>query len=408
MKLSSGLGPRAYGLTKKTILLIVTGSIAAYKAPELIRLLVKDGARVIPVLTKGGAQFVTPLTLQTLAEEKSYSDLFSLTDEAEMGHIKLSRIADLVVIAPASADFIAKMAYGLGDDLASTLLLANKKPVLCAPAMNPQMWAASATQDNIKSLTKRGVNWVGPVSGDVACHEDGVGRMAEPTDIFAAIKSHFTASSILKNKKVIITAGPTVEAIDPVRFMSNHSSGKQGFAIAQALALAGADVTLIHGPVCLNPSPRIKKTIAVTSALEMQKAVEAALPADIAICAAAVADWRVKQTQDNKIKKAATPPTLTMQENPDILLSLATHKKRPKLVIGFAAETEKLEKHAAAKLTRKKCDWLLANDVAKHAFGADHNQILFLQKGKKPVSWKEMSKQDVAEKLVQAITTFFK
>lgn len=400
-------------LKNKTILLIVTGSIAAYKAPELIRLLVKDGARVIPVLTKGGAQFVTPLTLQTLAEEKSYSELFSLTDEAEMGHIKLSRISDLVVIAPASADFMAKMAYGLADDLASTLVLANTKPVLIAPAMNPQMWAAAATQDNVKTLAKRGVTFIGPVSGDVACHEDGIGRMSEPTEILAAIKKQFTNSNLLKGKRVIITAGPTVEAIDPVRFISNHSSGKQGFAIANALAQAGADVTLIHGPVdkslgALTPSNSIAKTVSVTSADDMNKAVQAALPADIAICAAAVADWRVKQTHTNKIKKGAKTPTLTLEENTDILLSLSQHKKRPKLVIGFAAETEQLEKNAVAKLARKKCDWLLANDVSNDVFGADTNQILFLSSGKKPEKWDKLSKSDVAEKLTQKIVSYFK
>lgn len=395
-------------LKNKTILLIVTGSIAAYKVPELIRLLVKDGARVIPVLTKGGAQFVTPLTLQTLAEEKSYSELFSLTDEAEMGHIKLSRIADLVVVAPASADFMAKMAYGLAGDLASTLILANTKPVLIAPAMNPQMWTAAATQDNAKTLAKRGVQFVGPVSGDVACHEDGVGRMSEPSEILAAIKKQFTNSTALKGKRVIITAGPTVEAIDPVRFISNHSSGKQGFAIASALAQAGADVTLIHGPTALTPSGTIKKTVSVTSADDMNKAVQAALPADIAICAAAVADWRVKQTQTTKIKKGAKTPTLTLEENTDILLSLSQHKKRPKLVIGFAAETEQLEKNAAAKLVRKKCDWLLANDVSNGVFGADTNQILFLSSGKKPEKWDRLSKSDVAEKLTQKIVSYFK
>ena len=393
-------------LENKTILLIVTGSIAAYKAPELVRLLVKDGARVISVLTKGGEQFVTALTLQTLAEEKAYSELFSLTDEAEMGHIKLSRIADCVVIAPASADFMAKMAHGLADDLASTLLLANTKPVLCAPAMNPQMWAAGATQDNFKKLQQRGVKFIGPVSGDVACHEDGVGRMAEPTEIFAAIKAQFVHADALKGLHVIITAGPTVEAIDPVRFISNHSSGKQGFAIAEALSNAGADVTLIHGPTAITP-PSVKNIISVTSACDMQKAVEAGLPADIAICAAAVADWRVKQTQDNKMKKGATVPTLVLEENPDILAALSQHKKRPKLVIGFAAETESLEIHAAAKLARKKCDWLLANDVSKDVFGADTNQILFLSTGKKPETWDKLSKTDVAEKLTQKIVTFF-
>ncbi len=394
-------------LNNKTILLIVTGSIAAYKTPELIRLLVKEGARVIPVLTKGGEQFVTALTLQTLAQEKTYSELFSLTDEAEMGHIKLSRMSDCVVIAPASADFMAKMAHGLADDLASTLVLASTKPVLCAPAMNPQMWAAQATQDNFKQLQQRGVRFIGPVSGDVACHEDGIGRMAEPADIVAAIQSQFAHAGALKGKRVIITAGPTVEAIDPVRFISNHSSGKQGFAIAQALAQAGADVTLIHGPTAIMP-PHVKKTISVTSAQDMQKAVESALPADIAICTAAVADWRVKKVQGSKMKKGKAPLALALEENPDILASLSQHKKRPRLVIGFAAETETLEKHAAEKLARKKCDWLLANDVSNGVFGADTNQILFLSSGKKPETWDRLSKSDVAEKLTKKIVSYFK
>ncbi|MBY0429335.1 MAG: bifunctional phosphopantothenoylcysteine decarboxylase/phosphopantothenate--cysteine ligase CoaBC, partial [Alphaproteobacteria bacterium] len=263
------------------------------------------------------------------------------------------------------------------------------------------------TQDNFKKLQQRGVKFIGPVSGDVACHEDGVGRMAEPADIFAAIKAQFAHAGALKGKRVIITAGPTVEAIDPVRFISNHSSGKQGFAIAEALSRAGADVTLIHGPTTISP-PSVKKIISVTSARDMQKAVEAGLPADIAICAAAVADWRVKQTQDNKIKKGKAAPTLVLEENLDILASLSQHKKRPKLVIGFAAETEQLEKHAQAKLARKQCDWLLANDVSKGVFGADTNQILFLKSGKKPEHWDKLSKVDVAEKLTQQIVTFFK
>lgn len=398
-------------LENKTILLIVTGSIAAYKAPELIRLLVKDGGRVIPVLTRGGEQFVTALTLQTLAEEKAYSELFSLTDEAEMGHIKLSRISDCVVIAPASADFMAKMAHGLAGDLASTILLANNKPVLCVPAMNPQMWAAQATQDNLKILHQRGVRFIGPVAGDVACHEDGIGRMAEPVDIHAAIKSHFANSGALKGKRVIITAGPTLEPIDPVRFISNHSSGKQGFAIAQALSNAGADVTLIHGPTSITP-PHVKATIAVTTARDMQNAVEAALPADVAIFAAAVADWRVKEVHEQKIKKGDAAPVLVMEENPDILAAISQHKQRPALVIGFAAETQDLAKHAADKLARKKCDWLLANDVSHGVsggvFGADDNQILFLSTGQQPENWDKLSKTDVAEKLTQKIVTYFK
>lgn len=395
-------------VSNKTILLIVTGSIAAFKVPELIRLLVKEGARVVPVLTKGGAQFVTALTLQTLAQEKTYSELFSLTDEAEMGHITLSRIADVVLVAPSSADFMAKMAHGLADDLASTLIVASNKPVMCAPAMNPQMWAAVATQDNVKTLRMRGVELIGPVSGDVACHEDGVGRMAEPVDIVAAIKTRFVHEGALTGRRAIITAGPTREAIDPVRYISNHSSGKQGFAIASALARAGANVTLIHGPTGLTPPNNLAQTVSVVSADDMSQAVEAALPSDIAICAAAVADWRVKQMGTDKIKKSGAAPSLELEENTDILATLSRHAKRPKLVIGFAAETSQIEQHASAKLARKECDWLLANDVSNDVFGADDNEILFLSRNTKPEKWDKMSKTDVAEKLTQKIISYFK
>lgn len=394
-------------LNNKTILLIVTGSIAACKAPDLVRLLVKDGARVIPVLTKGGEQFVTPLTLQTLAGEKVYSDLFSLTDEVEMGHIKLSRMSDCVMIAPASANVLAKMAHGLADDLASALLLANTRPVLCAPAMNPQMLEAAATQDNINVLRQRGIVFVGPVLGDVACHEDGVGRMAEPADIVAAMKARMAHAGALKGLRVIVTAGPTVEAIDPVRFISNRSSGKQGCAIAQALAQAGADVTLVHGPMAIAP-PRVHQTISVESALDMRRAVEDSLPADVAVCAAAVADWRVKQMYGNKIKKGDILPVLALEDNPDILASLCQHEQRPRLVIGFAAETDHVEEHARAKLAHKQCDWLLANDVSGGVFGAEFNQILFLSRDTVTEVWDRLSKSAVAEKLIQKIISYFK
>lgn len=387
-----------------TILLIISGGIAAYKALALIRLLKKDGLRVVPVLTKGGAQFVTPLSVSALAEEKVYGDLFSLTDEQEMGHIRLSRLSDLVVVAPASADILAKMVHGLADDLASTLLLAANKPVLVAPAMNPAMWAHAATQANIATLQARGVTVAGPACGDTACGEEGLGRMLEPEALFSAIKEKLQIKGPLAGKRALVTAGPTVEPIDPVRFITNASSGKQGYAVAEALARAGADVTLVSGPVSLAP-PSGVRLVKVNTAREMMDAAEAALPVSIAVCAAAVADWRVKETAAQKIKKGTGLPALALEENPDILATLAAHKtKRPTLVIGFAAETERLEDNARAKLAAKGCDWLLANDVSQGVFGADDNTVHLFTRAGAHEAWPRMRKDAVARELVEKIS----
>lgn len=396
-------------LSNKTILLVITGSIAAYKAPDLVRQLRREGARVVPVLSKGGAHFVSALSLQAVVGEDVHSELFSLTAEAKMGHIALSRIADLIVVAPASADFIAKMACGLADDLASTVVLAANKPILIAPAMNVEMWHALATQANIDTLAARGVMQAGPSSGELACGEEGEGRMADPAGIVSAVLSVFSSTGPLTGLTALVTAGPTREPLDPVRFISNHSSGKQGYAIAEALALAGADVTLITGPT-ETPLPQlVGRVVRVQTAAEMQRAVDAALPVDIAICAAAVADWRAEKVAIDKIKKKKTGPVFTFTENPDILRGLSARtKNRPPLVIGFAAETKDVAKNAADKLARKGCDWLLANDVSKGVFGTDENEILFLARTAKPKTWPRMTKTDVAQKLVGLIAAAMK
>lgn len=389
----------------RTITLIISGGIAAYKALELIRLLRKDGVRVIPVLSKGGAQFVTPLSVGALAEEKVYGDLFSLTDEQEMGHIRLARLPDMVVVAPASADIIAKMAHGLADDLASTLLLATDKPVLMVPAMNPAMWAAPATQNNIATLQKNGVSLFGPVAGETACGEEGVGRMAEPAEILEAIRAFFKREGPLAGKKALVTAGPTYEPIDPVRFIGNHSSGKQGYAVAAALHAAGADVTLVSGPVNL-PDPAGVRVVRVQTADEMLAAVDKLLPIDIAVCAAAVADWKIKNPETEKIKKGEGAPVLEFTANPDILAAISQHKsRRPTLVIGFAAETEKVEAHAQEKLRRKGCDWIVANNVSRGVFGADENEVILVRSAG-ATRWPRMSKQDVARLLVDEVIKF--
>jgi Phosphopantothenate-cysteine ligase (EC 6.3.2.5)/Phosphopantothenoylcysteine decarboxylase (EC 4.1.1.36) len=348
-------------LAGKRILLIVSGGIAAYKSLELVRLLRREGAGVRAVLTKGGAEFVTALSLQALCEDRVYTDLFSLTDESEMGHIQLSRSADLLVVAPASADLLARMATGQADDLATTVLLATDKPVLAAPAMNVRMWQHPATVANLAILRSRGVSFVGPDEGAMACGEFGPGRLAEPPVILDAISDMLTPRRPLAGRHAIVTSGPTHEAIDPVRYLANRSSGRQGHAIAQALAEAGARVTLISGPVAL-PDPPGVTTRHVVSAREMHDAVRAALPAEIAVMCAAVADWHV-EPQARKLKKTGVAPTLTLVENPDILADIAHHPARPELVIGFAAETETLLDHAAAKRIRKGCDWILANHV---------------------------------------------
>lgn len=389
------------------ILLIIGGGIAAYKCLELIRRGRERGLIFRCVLTKAAAEFVTPLSVASLAGEKVYQDLFSLTDEAEMGHIRLSREADLVVVAPATADLMAKMATGSAGDLASTLLLASDKPVLIAPAMNPQMWAHPATRRNVARLAEDGVRMVGPNPGDMACGEVGSGRMAEPHEILAAIEAVLRPTDRpLTGMRAVVTSGPTREAIDPVRYLSNHSSGRQGHAIAQALAELGAAVTLVSGPVGL-PDPPGVATAHVDSAREMLAAVEAALPAQIAVCAAAVADWRPSQAPGRKLKKraGAPPPVLELVENPDILRALGQHAQRPALVIGFAAETGDLEEQARAKLARKGCDWILANDVSPGSgvFGGANNRIMLLTATGEREVWPELDKLAVARRLAHRI-----
>nr|WP_297372463.1 bifunctional phosphopantothenoylcysteine decarboxylase/phosphopantothenate--cysteine ligase CoaBC [Acidocella sp.] len=391
----------------KRLLLIITGGIAAYKALELIRLATKAGFGVSAVLTEAARHFVTPLSVQALTGEKVHLDLFSLTDESEMGHIELSRAADLVVVAPATADILAKMAAGLGDDLASTLLLATDKRVLVAPAMNVRMWEHPATQANMATLKQRGVLVVEPDEGPMACGEYGPGRLAEPPVILAAIEATLNDGP-LKGRHIIVTSGPTHEPIDPVRYMANRSSGKQGHAIAGALAALGANVTLISGPVSI-PDPPGVITRHVETAREMRDAVQAALPADAAICAAAVADWRV-ESADQKLKKdgSGQPPALALSENPDILAALSVPgPNRPQLVVGFAAETEKLTEHATAKRARKGCDWLVANNVGGTGImGGDENEILLITDAGVE-SWERMNKSEVAARLAERVGAFF-
>jgi phosphopantothenoylcysteine decarboxylase/phosphopantothenate--cysteine ligase len=396
-------------LDQKRILLIVGGGIAAYKALELTRLLRKAGVGVRPILTAAGAHFVTPLSLSALAEDKVYSELFSLTDEAEMGHIELSRSADLVVVSPATADLMAKAAQGLANDLASTTLLATDKPVLMAPAMNVRMWLHAATQRNLATLKADGVSFVGPDEGAMACGEFGPGRMAEPPAIFEAIMAALAAGGrSLAGKRAIVTAGPTVEAIDPVRMLTNRSSGKQGYAIAAALAALGAEVTLVSGPTALSAPPGVSR-IDVESARDMLAACEAALPADIAVCVAAVADWRPAEAGGQKLKKdGGAPAPLALVENPDILAALSKGPRRPKLVVGFAAETQEVEAHAQAKLARKGCDWIVANDVSvAGTMGGDENAVALVTTGGIE-RWERMAKGAVARKLADRIAQEFK
>ncbi|WP_293678559.1 bifunctional phosphopantothenoylcysteine decarboxylase/phosphopantothenate--cysteine ligase CoaBC [uncultured Phenylobacterium sp.] len=394
-------------MSEKRVLLIVGGGIAAYKALELIRLLRKAGVGVRPILTAAGAQFVTPLSLSALAEDKVYSELFSLTDEAEMGHIELSRSADLVVVAPATADLMAKAANGLAGDLAATTLLATDKPVLMAPAMNVRMWEHAATQRNLATLRADGVVFVGPDEGAMACGEYGAGRMAEPPAIFAAIMAALGRGGPLEGKRAVITAGPTAEPIDPVRLITNRSSGKQGYAIAQALAALGADVTLVSGPTAL-AAPAGVRRVEVETACQMLAACESALPADIAVCVAAVADWRPQNLQGSKIKKGADgPPALGLVENPDILATLSKSNRRPKLVVGFAAETDDVEANAAAKLARKGCDWIVANDVGQGGtLGGDDNAVAIVT-SEGIERWDRMAKGEVARRLAARIAQEF-
>jgi phosphopantothenoylcysteine decarboxylase/phosphopantothenate--cysteine ligase len=393
-------------LSEKSVLLIIGGGIAAFKTLELIRLLRGKGCAVTAIMTRAAEEFVTPLSVAGLSGRKVHTGLFNLTDEIEMGHIELSRSADLIVVAPATADILAKMAGGHADDLASTALLATDKQVLVAPAMNVRMWTHPATQRNVQRLKDDGIHIVGPNDGEMACGEFGPGRMAEPIEIAAAIETKLAPPvRPLSGKKVLITAGPTREPIDPVRFISNHSSGKQGYALAEAAVALGAETVLISGPVSL-PLPPGAQVMPVESAEEMLRACEGELPCDIAIFAAAVADWRVSGVAAEKIKKDnGRIPVLAMVENPDILKTIANRKdKRPPLVVGFAAETEKVVEHAREKLARKGCDLIVANDVspAGGVFGGDHNKV-HLVSALGVEFWPDMSKRDVARKLMERL-----
>jgi phosphopantothenoylcysteine decarboxylase/phosphopantothenate--cysteine ligase len=390
----------------KRILLIVAGGIAAFKSLDLIRRLRERGASVRCVLTEAGAKFVTPLSLQALTEDRVYGDMFSLTDESEMGHIQLSRDADLLVVAPATADLLARMAAGLANDLAATVLLATDKPVLAAPAMNVRMWTHAATAANVETLKKRGVTFVGPNDGAMACNEHGPGRMSEPLEIVAAIEAMLVRDRPLAGRRALVTSGPTREALDPVRFISNHSSGKQGHAIAGALAQLGAEVTLVSGPVAV-PDPQGVKVVRIESADQMLAACLDAGTLDIAVCAAAVADWKAARPATGKIKKkaGAPPPALELAPNPDILATLSkVGPRRPALVVGFAAETENVLANAVDKRTRKGCDWIVANDVspATGTFGGERNTVhLITEAGTE--DWPPLGKGDVAMRLAGRI-----
>jgi phosphopantothenoylcysteine decarboxylase/phosphopantothenate--cysteine ligase len=395
-------------LSSKRVLLIVAGGIAAYKALELIRLLRGRGCAVTCVLTEAGAQFVTPLSLQALSESKVYTDLFSLTDESEMGHIQLSRSADLIVVAPASADILAKMAAGLAGDLASTLLLATDKPVLVAPAMNVRMWQHAATVANLALLAARGIHVVGPDEGAMACNEFGPGRLSEPPAILAAIEALLAPARPLAGRHALVTSGPTHEPIDPVRYIANRSSGRQGHAIAASLAELGARVTLVSGPASV-PDPAGVAVKHVESAQQMLEACQAALPADVAVFAAAVADWHVARAAQGKIKKVpgAAPPVLELVANPDILATVAQPgPRRPRLVVGFAAETDDLLANAQAKRRRKNADWIVANDVspATGIMGGEEN-VVHLITADGVEDWPRLVKQEVARRLAARIAT---
>lgn len=398
-------------LQGKRILLIISGGIAAYKSLDLIRRLRERGASVRPVMTAGAQAFVTPLAVGALAADKVFTELFSREDEQDVGHIRLARDCDLIIIAPATADLMAKMANGLADDLASTILLATDKPVLAAPAMNPKMWSHAATRRNHATLVADGIRFIGPAAGEMAeSGEKGEGRMAEPLEIAAAAEALLdTGPKPLAGKKAIVTSGPTHEPIDPVRYIANRSSGKQGHAIAAELARLGADVTLVSGPVTI-PDPKGVKVIHVERAEEMRDAVIEALPSDIAVMVAAVADWRVASASGNKIKKqpGEAPPPLLLTENPDILKTIGHHAKRPKLVVGFAAETQNVAENGRSKLERKGADYILANDVSPHTgiMGGDRNTVKVIGKTGDE-DWPEMDKQSVAVRLGKLIASYF-
>jgi phosphopantothenoylcysteine decarboxylase / phosphopantothenate---cysteine ligase len=415
----------------KSILLIVSGGIAAYKSLELVRLLKRQGIAVRAVMTKSAAEFVTPLSMGVMTEDQVYGDMFDLKEEREIGHIQLSRQADLIVICPATANILAKMAAGIADDLATTILLATDKPVLAVPAMNVRMWNHPATQRNLKQLRGDGITVMDPDEGSMACGEFGPGRLPEPPDVAAKIcmmlghsfdaaltsgrapgtKAASMASQPdfiedshrpLFGKRILVTAGPTYEAIDPVRYIANRSSGRQGFAIAAAAAEMGAEVTLVAGPVHLVTPPGVIR-IDVESAREMMAEVEKALPVDVAIMVAAVADWRPSDVSDQKIKKdGSAPAPLAVTENPDILATLGAHAKRPKLLIGFAAETEKITEHATAKLAKKGCDWIVANDVSGDVMGGANNAFHIVTK-QGIESWPDSPKDVIARKLMEKV-----
>ncbi|QFT71705.1 bifunctional phosphopantothenoylcysteine decarboxylase/phosphopantothenate--cysteine ligase CoaBC [Ruegeria sp. THAF33] len=391
-------------LSSKRILLIIGGGIAAYKSLDLIRRLRERGADVTPVLTRAAEEFVTPLSVSALAGEKGYRDLFDLTDEAEMGHIQLSRSADLIVVAPATADLMGKMAAGLANDLASTLLMATDTPILCAPAMNVRMWTHPATQRNLKQLQADGVRFVGPNEGDMACGEYGPGRMSEPLEIVTAVEARLSAGP-LAGRRVLVTSGPTHEPIDPVRYIANRSSGAQGAAVARALAELGAEVTFVTGPADV-PPPVGVRVVPVETAQQMSDAVDAALPVDAGIFAAAVADWRVASASDKKLKKSRDGlPVLEFAENPDILKRVSgMGVNRPPLVVGFAAETDNVIEHATAKRLRKGCDWIVANDVspATGIMGGSENAVTLISDNGAE-EWPRMGKDEVARRLAAKI-----
>ncbi len=399
---------RAVAADSKRILLIIGGGIAAYKSLDLIRRLQDRGAQVRCILTAAAQHFITPLSVGALSGEHAFTDLFDARSEFDVGHIRMARDTNLVVVAPATADLLAKMAGGHADDLATAVLLATDKPILIAPAMNPHMWAATATRRNLAQLTTDGIHIVGPNAGEMAERgEAGQGRMAEPLEIVAAIEALARKAGPLAGKRVLVTSGPTNEPIDPVRYIANRSSGKQGHAIASAAAAAGADVVLVSGPVNL-PDPHGLTVVKVETAQQMLKAVENALPADAAIFAAAVADWRADRTSDSKIKKQpGQTPTLTLTENPDILSTIAhLRSKRPRLVVGFAAETNDIIANARAKLAKKGCDWIVANDVspATGIMGGDSNTV-HLVTASGVEDWPPQSKDDVARSLIERVVT---
>jgi phosphopantothenoylcysteine decarboxylase/phosphopantothenate--cysteine ligase len=402
---------KEYAVNGKSILLIISGGIAAYKSLDLIRRARERGARVRAVMTEGAQAFVTPLSVATLCEDKVFTELFDLTDETEIGHIRLSREADLIIVAPATANLLARMANGVADDLATTVLLAANKPILAAPAMNWKMWENPATRRNVDQLRADGVRFVGPGEGAMACNEWGIGRMAEPSEILDAAAGLLQpiADTPLSGTHVLVTAGPTHEPIDPVRYIANRSSGRQGYAIAAAAATLGARVTLVSGPVAIDP-PEGVTIIRVETARDMLTAALNALPADIGIFTAAVADWRTVANHDEKIKKGGKgkPPALTLVENPDILATIAKHASlRPPLVIGFAAETENLVAYATRKLAAKGCDWIVANDVSpeRGVMGGRENQVqLVTAQGVE--SWPQMSKEAVAAELMRRAAAF--